>query len=291
MALDQLTKQREVTTHIRSAADRPKIFSHLMLIVICIVVGFPMIFTLIKSTQNTAQLNAYPPTLAIGDQLIQNYSEAFTSGNLLRLVGNTLFVAASVMAGKTLFSLLAGTAFVYFRFPMKGVLFIFVLLTLMMPTDILAVALFRLMGQIHWSNTTQALIVPFLASATGTFLFRQHFSNIPSELADAAQIDGAGPLRFLFKILVPMSWNVIGALAMIQFIGVWNQYLWPLLIINDNNRQLVQVALRGIAANAADTQQWGVAMAAAVIASVPPLIIFLFLQESFLRGFALTRDK
>src|SRR5260221_13812352 len=226
-----------------------------------------------------------------GNQIVQNYSEAWNTTNIGLLMGNTLLVASAVMFGKTLFSLTAGMAFVYFRFPLKGFLFVFVLLTLMMPTDILIVALFRLMFNLGWSNTIQALIVPFLASATGTFLFRQHFLNIPAELADAAQIDGANPVQFLFRILVPMSWNVIGALAMIQFVYVWNQYLWPLLIINDNNRQLVQLALKGIVASAADLQNWGMALAAAVIASLPPLIIFLVLQESFLRGFTLTREK
>ncbi len=265
--------------------------THLALIVVCIIVGFPMIFTLIKSTQSIGQIFSYPPVFAPGTQLAQNYSEAWQTANLAQLMGNTLLVAVAVMFGKTLFSLLAGMAFVYFRFPLQGPLFVFVLLTLMMPTDILIVALFRLMFNLGWSNTFQALVVPFLASATGTFLFRQHFSNIPSELADAAQIDGASPIRFLFAVLVPMSWNVIGALAMIQFIYVWNQYLWPLLIINDNRRQLVQVALKGIVVGAADLGNWGVALAAAVIASLPPLIIFLLLQESFLRGFALTRDK
>ncbi len=270
---------------------RPKIFIHLALIVICFIVGFPMIFTIIKSTQNLGQIMAYPPNLSPGDQLLQNYSQAWNTSNLVRLMSNTIVVAVAVTLGKTITSLLAGMAFVYFRFPLKGPLFIFVLLTLMMPTDILIVALFRLMGQLRWTNTLQALIVPFLASATGTLLFRQHFSNIPAELNDAAQIDGAGPFRFLRSILIPLSWNVIGALAMIQFIGVWNQYLWPLLIINDNQRQLVQVALKGITVNALDAGNWGVALAAAVIASIPPLIMFLALQESFLRGFTLTREK
>jgi sn-glycerol 3-phosphate transport system permease protein len=264
---------------------------HLSLIVVCFIIGFPMIFTLIKSTQSIGQIFSYPPVFTPGTQFQQNYSEAWKISNLALLMGNTLLVAVCVMFGKTLFSLLAGMAFVYFRFPLKGPLFIFVLLTLMMPTDILIVALFRLMFNLGWSNTFQALVVPFLASATGTFLFRQHFSNIPSELADAAQIDGASPIRFLFAVLVPMSWNVIGALAMIQFVYVWNQYLWPLLIINDNRRQLVQVALKGIVASQSDLGNWGVAMAAAIIASFPPLIIFLLLQESFLRGFTLTRDK
>ncbi len=268
-----------------------RVLTHLTLIVVCFIIGFPMIFTLIKSTQSIGQIFSYPPVFTPGTQIVQNYSEAWNTAYLAQLMGNTLVVAVVVMFGKTLFSLLAGMAFVYFRFPLKGALFVFVLLTLMMPTDILIVALFRLMFNLGWSNTFQALVVPFLASATGTFLFRQHFSNIPSELADAAQIDGAGPVRFLFSVLVPMSWNVIGALAMIQFVYVWNQYLWPLLIINDNRRQLVQVALKGIVVSASDLGNWGVAMAAAVIASFPPLLIFLLLQESFLRGFALTRDK
>jgi sn-glycerol 3-phosphate transport system permease protein len=293
MALSSPSVERTSTSsaELRRRAGRPKIFTHLALMFVCFIVGFPMIFTLVKSSQSVGQIFAYPPSFLPGNQIAQNYNEAWAISNLAQLMGNTLLVAGAVMFGKTLFSLLAGMAFVFFRFPLRGPLFVFVLLTLMMPTDILIVALFRLMFNLGWSNTFQALVVPFLASATGTFLFRQHFLNIPSELADAAQIDGAGPLRFLFAVLVPMSWNVIGALAMIQFIYVWNQYLWPLLIINDNRRQLVQVALKGIVISASDLGNWGVALAAAVIASLPPLLIFLLLQESFLRGFALTRDK
>jgi len=274
-----------------SYSTRPKVLSHLALILVCLIVGFPLIFTIVKSTQSVSQIMAYPPDFTIGNDILQNYRDAITGNNFAQLLGNTLLVAGAGMLGKTVLSLLAGTAFVYFRFPLRGPLFIFVLLTLLMPTDILVVALFRLMFDLHWSNQLQALIVPFLASATGTLLFRQHFSNIPSELADAAQIDGAGAPHFLFRILVPMSWNVIGALAMIQFVGVWNQYLWPLLIINDNSRQMIQVALKGITSDAALLNEWGPALAATVVASLPPLIIFLLLQESFLRGFTLTREK
>jgi sn-glycerol 3-phosphate transport system permease protein len=288
LAASAVNSRARTVTSIRR---RPKYLTHLILIVLCFIIGFPMIFSIIKSTQNLSQIMAYPPNLNFGDQLLQNYSAAWNSSNLVRLMGNTILVAVAVTLGKTITSLLAGTAFVYFRFPLRGFLFVFVLLTLMMPTDILIVALYRMMGDIHWLNTPQALIVPFLASATGTLLFRQHFSNIPNELADAAQIDGASPLRFLWSVLIPLSWNIVGALGMIQFIGVWNQYLWPLLVMSDNQNQLVQVALKGITASALDQGNWGVALAAAVIASVPPLVVFLVLQESFLRGFALTRDK
>ncbi len=282
---------KNVVPAVKSHRSRPKYLAHLILIVICFIIGFPMLFTILKSTQNLSQINAFPPFLGIGSQTLQNYSDALTTTNLARLMGNTVLVGVAITLGKTITSLLAGTAFVYFRFPMRGFLFIFVLLTLMMPTDILVVALYRMMGQIHWLNTFQALIAPFLASATGVLLFRQHFSNIPSELADAAQIDGANPLRFLWSILIPLSWNVVGALGMIQFISAWNQYLWPLIVISDNNRELVQIALKGITASALDLGNWGVAMAAAVIASIPPLIVFLVLQESFLRGFTLTHEK
>lgn len=281
----------ETMPTMRPNRRRPKFLSHFVLIVLCFIVGFPMIFSIIKSTQNFGQINAFPPNLMFGDRLVENYTEALSTNNFIRLMGNTILVAIFVTLGKTATSLLAGMAFVYFRFPLKGFLFIFVILTLMMPTDILVVALYRFMHELDWDNQFQALVAPFLASATGTLLFRQHFLNIPSELADAAQIDGAGPIRYLRSVLIPLSWNVIGALGMIQFIGVWNQYLWPLLIMNDNTQQLVQVALKGITVDARDQGNIGIALAAAVIASIPPLIVFLVLQESFLRGFALTRDK
>jgi sn-glycerol 3-phosphate transport system permease protein len=156
---------------------KPKILVHLALMLVCFIVGFPMIFTLIKSTQSIGQIFAFPQNFMPGSQIVTNYLDAWTNTTprLELLMGNTLLVAALVMFCKTLLSLLAGMAFVYFRFPLRGPLFVFVLLTLMMPTDILIVALFRLMFQLGWSNTLQALIVPFAASATGTFCFASIF--------------------------------------------------------------------------------------------------------------------
>src|SRR5436305_12921482 len=179
----------KIRTAARSSRQRPKFLAHFILIILCLIIGFPMIFSIIKSEQTLGQIHAYPPNRSIGDQTRTNYSSAWNTSNLVRLMGNTVLVAVAVTLGKTVTSLLAGTAFVYFRFPLRGFLFIVVLLTLMMPTDILIVALYRMMGQLHWLNTPQALITPFLASATGTLLFRQHFSNIPTQLADAAQLD------------------------------------------------------------------------------------------------------
>src|SRR5205823_1923621 len=193
----------------------------------------------IKSTQNRSEVLRYPPDFVPGDSMLGNYSDALTKYNIARFIANSTVVALAVTAGKTVLSLLAAMAFVYFRFPLKSLLFAVILVTLRMHTEVLIIGLSNLVSEtLNWNNNYLALIVPFLASATGTFLFRQHFANIPTELADPAQIDGAGPLRYLWSILIPNSWNVIGALALIQFIGTWNQYIWPLIIIGDNDAQM-----------------------------------------------------
>jgi sn-glycerol 3-phosphate transport system permease protein len=160
----------------------------------------------------------------------------------------------------------------------------------MMPTEIMIVALFELVTGLGWSNSYAALIVPFLASATGTFLFRQHFMQIPASLVDAAVIDGVGPFRFAGSILLPMSMNVVAALAVIEFVYMWNQYLWPLIIIRQSSRQVVQVGLRMMSAGQ-DATNWGIVMAGAIITLIPALIVFLLLQEQFSRGFALSQEK
>ena len=214
------------------------------------------------------------------------------SRNLGQYMINSTIQAVIVTIGKTILSLLAGLAFVYFRFPGKWLVFGFVLLTLMMPTELLTISLFRLVaGGFRWGDSLYALTVPFLASATGAFLFRQHFANLPAELSEAAQLDGAGPLTFLWRILLPLSWNAIGALAMIQFVYVWNMYLWPVLIIRSERLQVVQVGL-GSLQNAGDTGiAYGPLMMGAVLASIPPLLVFILLQKQFMSGFQITRDK
>ena len=154
----------------------------------------------------------------------------------------------------------------------------------------LIIALFRQVSTRGWGDTFWAISVPFLASATGSFLFRQHFANLPTELSEAAQMDGANPLQFLFRILLPLSWNTIGALSVIQFIYMWNQYLWPLLIIKNERMQVVQVGL-GTLRNVEGAITYGPLMMGAVIATIPPVLIFILLQKQFMSGFAITRDK
>jgi sn-glycerol 3-phosphate transport system permease protein len=269
---------------------------HLALIIVCMIMCFPAVYALQMATLTLAQAFLIPPQLfPPGGDLLQNINSLFTTNNFGGLIFNTVVISLVIVIGKTTLAMLAGLAFVYFHFPGKWMLFFFVLLTLLMPTEIILLPLFRLVSELGWLATDTAhpklaLTIPFLATATGAFLFRQHFSNIPRELAEAAQIDGAGPLRYLISVLIPMSWNVIGAHALIQFISSWNQYLWPILIIQNKADQVIQVGVRN-AVNVGTQTDYGLLMAAGIVASIPPLILFVVMQKQFMNGFALTRDK
>ncbi|GAA4016258.1 carbohydrate ABC transporter permease [Deinococcus rubellus] len=262
---------------------------HVVLIIAVVVIASPLLFALIKATQ--ASDVVIGPSLLPGTHFLENLASVWNGAHLGRYMTNSLIVTVCVTFGKTVLSLLAALAFVYFRFPLKSLAFALVLFTLMLPTELLIVALFDLIsGTLKWADSYAAIIVPFLASATGTFLFRQHFLNIPASLADAARIDGCGPLTFLSRVLIPMSWNTIGAMAVIQFVSAWDQYLWPLVIMQSDDKQVVQVGLRRLI-DAGGQTDWGAVMAGAMITLVPPLLIFTLLQEQFSKGFALGQDK
>lgn len=267
---------------------------HVGLWIVCFLVMLPALYALQVATLSIEASFFIPPQLfPPGDDFGANITTLFTDENFGQLIYNTTVVTLVVVIVKTVLAMLAGLAFVFFRFPGKWVLFFIVLLTLLMPTEIILFPLFRLVAELEWIQTSPklALTMPFLATAVGAFLFRQHFSNIPKELAEASQIDGATPLRFLFSVLIPMSWNVIGAHAMIQFISMWNQYLWPLLIISDDAEQVIQVGVRRSVIATGSQTDFGLLMAAGLIASIPPLILFLLMQKQFMNGFAITRDK
>ncbi len=266
---------------------------HLTLIVICFIMCLPALYALQSATLTAEELFFPPPRLfPPGSDLPNNVADLFDKLNFGQLIVNTVIVSLVTVIGKTLLALLAGLAFVYFQFPGKTVLFFFVLFTLLMPTEIILLPLFNMMSALGWGqrHPQLALTIPFLATAVGAFLFRQHFHNIPRELAEAAQIDGATPLRFLVSVLIPMSLNVIAAHSLIQFISAWNQYLWPVFIVNDPTQQVIQVGVRN-AAQFGIVPDYGVLMAAGIVASLPPLVLFVLLQKQFMSGFAITRDK
>ncbi|HKK32992.1 MAG TPA: carbohydrate ABC transporter permease [Desulfomicrobiaceae bacterium] len=266
------------------------ILTHTTLTLSVLIIAAPIIFAVIFSTQTPGQIFSYPPKFSFGTAMWENYSMVWNDYNLGRFMLNSFYIAIAVTVGKTVVAFCAALALIYFAFPLKSWVFVFILLTLMMPTETMIVALFEQVADFGWANSYAALIVPFLASATGTFLFRQHFLQIPTSLLDAARIDGAGPLRFAWHIVLPMSANVIAALAVIEFVYMWNQYLWPLIVIQESSYQVVQVGLRMMTAGQ-DATNWGIVMAGAIVSLVPALIVFMLLQEQFSRGFALSQEK
>jgi len=261
---------------------------HIGLWLSMLVILFPLAYAALVATQTNAEVFSFQ--LTPGSGLSKHFDQVWNDRNLGRLMWNSLVQATLITVAKTVLSLLAGLAFVYFNFRFKWLVFFFVLITLMMPTEVMILALFRIVSDLGWKDSMAGLVVPFAASATGAFLFRQHFANLPRDLSEAAQIDGASPVQFLFKILIPLSWNVIGALAVIQFVFVWNMYLWPVLIVSDQDKQVVQVGLQGL--QTIDTGlTFGPLMLAALIVSIPPAVVFLALQKPFMAGFALSADK
>lgn len=263
-------------------------YVHVLLWIACLFIGFPLLYALLLSTQTNAEIFAYQ--LTPGSALKENLRQVMINRQMGNFMLNSTVQAIIITVGKTIISLLAGLAFVYFRFPGKWIIFGFVLVTLMMPTHIMVLALFRLVSAMGWGNTLYAITVPFLASATGSFLFRQHFSNIPAELSEASQLDGATPLQFLFRILLPMSWNVIGALAVIEVVYVWNMYLWPLIIMREESKQVVQIGLAAFITTDIGIG-YGPMMLATVVATIPPIVIFILLQKAFMSGFQIITEK
>ncbi len=261
---------------------------HIGLIVTAIVIAFPLLYAALIATQTNTEIFAFQMTP--GSALQSNFDAVWFGRDFAGAMWNSTVQTILVTTGKTILALLAGLAFVYFKFPGKWIVFFLVLITLMMPTEVMILAMFRLVSGLGWQDTMAAIVVPFLASATGAFLFRQHFANLPAELLEAAQIDGASPVQFLTRVLIPLSWNVIAALFVIQFVYTWNMFLWPSLIIRDESKQVVQVALQTLT-NIDGALTYGPLMLAAIIASIPPAIVFLLMQKPFMSGFAIGQQK
>nr|WP_255488434.1 ABC transporter permease subunit [Natronolimnobius sp. AArcel1] len=191
-----------------------------------------------------------------------------------------------IVVGKLAISLLAALAIVYYRFPFKNLMFMLILFTLMLPVPVRFVPLFNIVTDLGWYNSMLALTIPYLASATTVFLLRQHFLSIPASIVEQAKLDGIGPLKFLIYVLIPMSKGMLAGVSVIMFIYAWNQYLWPLVIIDSQAQQVTQV---GITLLQGDIQagelQWSIVMAGAIITLIPPLLALIAFRKPLLETF------
>ncbi len=263
---------------------------HLLLIMSVLIISLPVILALIISTQTEAQVMSYPPGLIPGTNMVNNYIAAWNGVNLGRMIINSTIIAFGVIFGKVTMSLLAAFAFTHFEFKGRNFLFGAILVTLLLPVPVRIVALFDVIRSMHWIDTYAGLIIPFWASATSIFILIQRFKTVPSELIDASKMDGCTPMQYFFKVLLPLTRSTIGALVVINFIYIWNQYLWPLMATNSKEMRVVQVGIKMLMSTES-TNNWGVIMAGVIITMIPPLFVFVVMQESFMKGFALQSEK
>jgi len=258
--------------------------AHAILAVAVAMIAFPLYYALVISTQTLDQVTSLPPRLLPSTNLFQNYADAWARAHMGRLLLNSAIVAVAVAVGKISISLLSAFAIAYFNFRGKQVIFWMIFVTLMLPIPVRIVSTYQVVSVLGWIDSYWGLTVPLMASATGTFLFRQFFLTIPDSLAEAAQLDGAGPLRFLWSILLPLSKANIAALFVILFVYGWNEYLWPLMITNSPEMRTAVIGIESLVPRTSQLPEWNVAMAAAVMVLIPPVAVILFMQRWFVKG-------
>ena len=262
-------------------------FTHVLMIFGVLVVFFPIWLAFIASTVTQAEIVSPPMPLLPGGHFFENYKKALVSGvnvPVLTMLINSLIMAMGIAIGKIHISLLSAFAIVYFKFPGRSFFFWIIFLTLMLPVEVRIVPTYEVIAGFGMLNSYSGLILPLIASATATFLFRQFFMTIPDELAEAARVDGARPMRFFIDIVIPMSRTNIAALFVILFIYGWNQYLWPLLITTDPEMNTIVMGIKQMFPSGDDVADWPVIMATSILAMLPPILVVVSMQKLFVRG-------
>jgi len=270
---------------------RQEIFIHAILILLVIVLAFPVFFALVTSTLSLQESYQYPPKLIPGNQFMNNLKDAWERINMGRLFFNSTLISVVVAIVKTILALLAAFAYTHFKFRGQGLLFSMCMITQMLPLPVRIIPTYQLMASFNWINSYYALMVPFFASTTGLLLFRQFYMTVPADLPDAARVDGAGPMRYFWQILIPISKTNIAALFVIEFIFMWSQYLWPLIVTTTSEMRVIQIGIKMLLASEQIAPEWNIIMAATVIAMLPPLIVLLVLRKSFVEGIAMQTAK
>ena len=269
----------------RRPVDWGAVVVHLLLLACVALIAFPLYYAFVISTQTVDQVIARPPVLRPSDHAIQNYVDAWTRAKMGRLLWNSAIVAVVSSVGKIAISMLSAFAIVYFNFRGKTLVFWMIFVTLMLPVEVRIMSTYEVIGNLGWLDSYSGLTVPLMASATATFLFRQFYMTVPNEMVEAAQLDGAGPMRFLWSFLLPLSWANIAALFVVLFIFGWNQYLWPILITNSEAMRTVVIGLEElIPRSGTELPTWNLIMAGAMMALLPPVAIILFMQRWFVKG-------
>jgi sn-glycerol 3-phosphate transport system permease protein len=270
---------------------RTRLITHGVLLVGVAIVAFPIYMTFVASTHTMGEIMRVPMPAVPGTHGVDNYLRAFFEGASSAAIGpvgrmmfNSLVMALGITAGKIVISMLSAFAIVYFDFPFRMGFFWMIFITLMLPVEVRIIPTYQVIANLHLLDSYGGLILPLIASATATFLFRQFFLTVPDEVFQAARIDGAGPLRFFKDILFPLSRTNIAALFVILFIYGWNQYLWPLLITTDEKMYTILIGINRMLAVGDEQADWPVIMATSMLAMLPPVIVVVLMQRYFVKG-------
>jgi sn-glycerol 3-phosphate transport system permease protein len=265
--------------------------AHAVLVLGVLAVAFPLYVTFVASTHTLQAIMQVPMPLLPGDQLLENYSQVLGAGTntgskaaVANMLINSTVMALAIPLGKIAISIISAFAIVYFRFPLRMFFFWMIFVTLMLPVEVRIIPTFKVIADLGMLNSYAGLTVPLIASATATFLFRQFFMTVPDELAEAARVDGASPMRFFWDVLLPLSKTTMAALFVIQFIYGWNQYLWPLLITTDESMYTTVIGIKRMIVGSDAANEWNLIMATAILAMLPPALVVVLMQRWFVRG-------
>jgi len=265
--------------------------THFVLITGIAMVVLPVYLAFIASTRGPSDFLTGVVPLTPGHEMLKNYGTLLGSGAsnagappFLLMLGNSLVMAILVAVGKIAISIISAFAIVYFRFPFRTVAFWVIFMTLMLPIEVRILPTYKVVADLGLLNSYSGLVIPVIASATATFLFRQFFLTIPEEMMEASRVDGAGPLKFFWDILLPLSRTNIAALFIIMFIYGWNQYLWPMLITTEPGYYTVVMGIKRLAAVLDGDTQWNLVMAGVILAALPPVLVIIFMQRLFVKG-------
>jgi ABC-type glycerol-3-phosphate transport system permease component len=269
---------------ITDKSNFKKIFFYFLLLVGFVISIFPIVWMIASSFKELSEIASYPPSIWPEGFRFENYIELFTEVPYAKNLFNSAFVGVAHTFIAVMVATLSGFALSkYPNAPGRSFFFIFIIATMMIPQQVLAIPLYILMGKIGWVNSYQALILPFVAQGLGVFLFKQYMDGVPDDLLAAARIDGCSEFGIFWRIILPIAKPALGAIGTIYFMNNWNFFFWPLIITNQEKMFTIPVALSQL-----QGQQYGVPyhllMAGSVVATLPLIVIFLFFQRYFIRG-------
>ncbi|HWV24348.1 MAG TPA: carbohydrate ABC transporter permease [Thermomicrobiales bacterium] len=280
----------DISAHQRQIGG--KFFGYLAMLLVILIIGLPLFWMLSGSLKDLKEIYTFPPQWIPHSPKWSNYEEAWTSVPFARFYLNSVIITVFGAGAQLVCGILCAYAFAFLRFPGKNWLFLGVLAALMVPPEVVILPNFLFFGNTvrdwfglekNWVNTYQALILPGAATAFGTFLMRQGFMQLPKDVLDAAKVDGAGHLRTMFTIVLPMAKPIVITFAMISMVNKWNDYLWPLIITRTTEMRPITVGVR-LLFDAEGNNNWGVIMAGTTFVILPLLIIYLFGQRYIIAG-------